>query len=165
MGDVTGKKPKSGLRWGRVLLFVSLAVNLLIVGMVAGAFYRAGKFRSAARANPPLYDLGYGPYGRAFSKEDRQKISQAMAAHAPGLRDNRKVLRARSLDLIEALRREPYEPELVAGIIAEQQEKLSERQNVGRIILLDHIATMDADKRKRYADKLERILRRGGKRN
>ncbi|MEE9388844.1 MAG: periplasmic heavy metal sensor [Paracoccaceae bacterium] len=160
----TGAKP--GVRWGRILLVGSLALNLLVVGMVAGSMFRGGgPGKPVARENPPLHDLGYGPYGRAFTKEDRQQISRSLAAHAPDLRQNREDFRTRSLALLDALRQTPYEPETVAALMAAQETKLQERQEIGKMLLLDHIAGMDDTARQKYADRLARNLRRGGKRS
>jgi len=153
-------------RW-RFLLFASLALNLLIVGMVAGALLRGGPGGKAGLRGdaPPLYNLGYGPYGRAFSKADRKIITEAMAARSPELRENREEFRARSLTLLQGLRAVPYDPDVVQEIISQQQASLQDRQSIGRSLLLDHLAAMDDEARAKYADRLERSLRRGGKRN
>jgi len=153
-------------RW-RFLLFASLALNLLIVGMVAGALLRGGPGGKAGLRGdaPPLYNVGYGPYGRAFSKADRKIIAGAMAARSADLRENREEFRARSLTLLQALRAVPYDPDVVLEIVSQQQASLQDRQSIGRSLLLDHLAAMDDEARSKYANRLERSLHRGGRRN
>ena len=57
--------PKKPMRWGRYVLFGSLALNLLIVGMVAGALF--GGHRDRDR-NPLLRDIGFGPFVQALAR-------------------------------------------------------------------------------------------------
>jgi len=151
--------PKSGFRWGRLLLFVSLAVNLLIVGMVAGAVYRNGGPPANRAEQPPLRDLGYGPYGRALSQDDRRDIDRAMAKRAGDLNANRDEFRSQIKALLKALRTSPYDGKTVRAIIGSQQERLLQRQDIGRILLLEQIEAMSEDERKKFANRLARSLR------
>ncbi len=150
--------PKSGFRWGRLLLFVSLSINLLIVGMVAGAIYRNGGPANHTE-KPPLRELGYGPYGRALSKENRRDIEQAMLARAGDLNANRDEFRGQIKALLKALRTSPYDAKTVRAIIGSQQERLLQRQDIGRIILLEQIEAMSDEERTKYANRLARSLR------
>ncbi|MEE9426779.1 MAG: periplasmic heavy metal sensor [Paracoccaceae bacterium] len=166
MENETLPPKKSGSRWLRLLLVASLALNLLIVGMIAGAIFRGGPPDHIRRASaPPLYDLGYGPYARALSKDDRQQITSAMGELGPDLRANRADFRAHLVLMLEALRQSPYKPETVSEILSQQQSRLQERQDIGKTLFLSQIAEMTDDERAKYADRLERSLRRAPKSN
>lgn len=150
---------KSGFRWGRALLFVSLSLNLLIVGMVAGAVYRIGGPPMNNSERPPLRDLGYGPYGRALSRDDRRDIDSAMAERAGDLNANRDEFRGQIKALLKALRTAPYDGKTVSAIIGAQQERLFQRQDIGRVLLLEQIESMSDDERDDFAKRLARSLR------
>jgi uncharacterized membrane protein len=166
MADEQSPGPKSRPNWPRILLFASLAVNLLVAGMVAGAFLRSG----AGPGRPPtenavLRDLGYGPYGQALTPEERRAVRRATERKAKDLATNRDELRRQMLTLLEALRKTPYEASVVHAIVTEQQARLKERWDIGRELLLDHIDAMTDDERAQYAKRLARILRRPARRN
>lgn len=166
MSDEQTPKAKPRVRWVRVLLFTSLALNLLIVGMIGGAFWRNGGPPGVSSASSvPLRDLGYGPYGHALSRQDRQKIGHAMAQRSRALKANREEVHAQIVTLLAALRMTPYDHGAVRTIVTEQQARLLDRQVIGRDLLLDHINSMDDDVRVSYARRLERSFRHmmGGK--
>ncbi len=151
--------PKTG-RGVRILLAVSLSLNLLIVGVFVGAMLRMnGVF---AHNRPPMQatmrELGYGPYGRALSREDQRAILEAMRDRADDFRLDRREIRAQSETLLKALRASPYRPEVVRAIIESQQARLIDRQIAGKDLLLERIERMSDAERRRYARRLEKVL-------
>ncbi len=152
-------------RWTKILLFSSLALNLLVAGMVAGAVLRAemggaGGPGRADRAEPAVMrELGYGPYLRALTPQQRRDLSRAIRERSGDLRANRQELRRQMETLLEALRSSPFDAELVAGILAAQQRKLFEQHEIGLRILLSGLEQMSDEQRAAYADRLERVLR------
>ena len=156
-------------RWVRVALVVSLGANLLIVGMIAGAMIRHSGEGGAARPARPaaemtLRELGYGPFGRALSRSDQRAIAEALKGRARDLETNRREFRAQMKALVNALRATPYRPEAVRQIIDRQQARLMERQQIGKDLFLEHLEKMTDAERKRYARRLEKVLRRGARR-
>ncbi|TCP21412.1 periplasmic heavy metal sensor [Rhodovulum adriaticum] len=154
----TTKTPAPRTRtWVRVALIVSLALNLLIVGMIGGAVV-------GHRGGPPRADMGeaaYGPYARALADEDRAALRRAMRAEAPRLRENRMAVRQGFRDLLGALRADPYEPGRVADILAEQEARVRDQGQIWRGLLVTRLETMSPEERAAFADRLERVLRRG----
>ena len=155
-------------RWTKILLFSSLALNLLVAGMVAGAVLRAelggaggpGRADRADRAEPAVMrELGYGPYLRALTPQQRRDLSRAIRERSGDLRANRQELRRQMETLLEALRSSPFDAELVARILAAQQRKLFEQHEIGLRILLSGLEQMSDEQRAAYADRLERVLR------
>jgi len=148
--------------WARILLFVSLAVNLLIAGMVAGAVLRNTGERADGRA---LRDMGYGFFGAALTQGDRRAIGGEMAKRSGDLRANREHVRNQMAQFLQALRTVPYDSDAVLALSGDLQSKLAERQQIGQIALLDRIAAMSDQQRSAYADRLERAMKRGPRRN
>ncbi|MBV1867385.1 MAG: periplasmic heavy metal sensor [Marinosulfonomonas sp.] len=156
----TGKKRLSG--WTRVLLFGSLAINLLIVGMVAGAVFRNS---GEATERQLLRDMGFGFFGAALTQDDRRVIGRAMAKRSDDLRANRKDFRAQMAQFLDALRAIPFDSEAVQAHSTGLQSKIAERQAVGQNALLDRIAAMSDQERAVFAKRLERSMKRGPRRN
>ena len=150
---------ESRIGWGRILLFASLAANLLIVGMVVGAMLRQDRAGRNAPPRPSLAELGYGPYGRALSQQDRRAIDQKMAGHADNLHASRLQMRRQIQTLLQALRTSPFDPDVVRIIVTEQQGMLLQRQEVGRQVLLGQIEAMSDAERAAFADRLQHSFR------
>jgi uncharacterized membrane protein len=156
-GDlVTKRKP-----WTRVVLFASLALNLLIVGAIGGMVVRGGPGRmGGGEFPPPLRDLGYGVFGHALSQDDRRSIGQEMVKHSGDLNANRREIRTRVDGLLTALRADPYDAAQVQQLITQQQAQLLKRQQIGQDLLLDQIGKMSVKDRTEFAKRLERLIRR-----
>ena len=75
MADTPNPAPKPR-NWLRIVLVVSLGVNLLIAGAFIGSSFseKSGREKNSSTLAP------VGPYGRAFSKEDRQALRQSFEA-------------------------------------------------------------------------------------
>jgi hypothetical protein len=146
-------------RWMRVTLFASLAVNLLIAGLVAGALLRGPDAPDRDR-RPALDDLGLGPFVAALPLGDRVALGRDVRREAGAFRANREALRAQFETFLGMLRSEPFDAAAAAALITEQHEKLLERRGIGRDLLLERLAGMTAEERRAYADRLDRLLRR-----
>jgi uncharacterized membrane protein len=150
--------PKSPLRWGKILLFVSLAFNLLVVGLVAGVLLSGPRDRDR---NPALRSLGFGPFVSALPRKDQEALRDAMRGEAGSFRENRARIRSQFEAILTALRADPYDPAEVERLVAAQQDRISERQTLGKKILLDRIEGMSPENRLAYADTLATALKRG----
>ncbi len=150
-------EPKKRRHWGKVVLFVSLAFNLLIMGLVAGALLGGPRDRDR---NPVLRDLGYGPFVHALPRADRAAMTQALKREAGSFRENRAELRRQFEAFLTAVRNEPFDAEYAKRLISEQQGRIGERQRLGQQLLLERLAAMSSGERAAYADKLDNLLRR-----
>ncbi|MDJ0824646.1 MAG: periplasmic heavy metal sensor [Rhodobacter sp.] len=157
MADTNPPKPRKRRRWGKVVLFVSLAFNLLVVGLIAGAILSGPRDRDR---NPLLRDLGFGPYAQALPAYDKIALTRALRREAGAFRENRAVLRQQFEAFLAALRAEPYDHAEVTRLVTSQQDRIQDRQRLGRDLLLERIAAMDAAERAAYADALDKSLRR-----
>jgi uncharacterized membrane protein len=162
-GRGNGKNSGDGAGTGRTLrwaLILSLALNLIIIGMVAGTAYRfAGGH--GARGGAHAYAA---PYLMALPQDERRALFRAMRrdlAHKPFSREERRAQYAR---VLAALRAQPFDQAALAELLQEQQRAAVEMQAHGHAAWLDRIAQMDPTARRAYADRLEEVLKRGPRR-
>ena len=140
----------------RYLLIGSLAMNLLVLGVVGGAVIRGpGGF-----GGPRGVDLALGPIVEALAPEDRQAIrTQLRADNALRLRplQNRAALIAA---LQASLRAEPYDPAATEAALSVQSDRLMQVQRAGQQALADRIGLMSPEARLAFADRLEDAISR-----
>ncbi|KNX42934.1 hypothetical protein ROTO_05810 [Roseovarius tolerans] len=166
MTDLNERQDKPGPgRWMRVLLVVSLAVNLAVVGVVAGWALRHGGHHGH---HPSRLDMAGGPLTRALSDEDRRAIGQRMREVWRERGGNRAGIRSSFDALVVDLRAVPFDPDRVAERMREQREGFAARFEMGQEVLIAHLAAMSDADRAAYADRLEARIedyraRRSGK--
>lgn len=142
----------------KALLIVSLALNLLVAGLVAGAWLRDG--RPGGRDRDP----GFGPFGEALSDADRRELRRAFMARMPEMRENRAALRADMQGVVTALRAEPFDAAALSAAMDAALARMAGRIEVGQELLVDRITAMDEAERVAFADRLEAALKRGPRR-
>ncbi len=140
--------------WLRLTLLASLAVNVLVLGAVAGFLILGGPDR---RADRDRSDFGTF-YTRALSEEDRRALRRDFMS---GLRENGRDRGALLADLqttLETLRATPFDPEAFATAMADQSNRRLRREEIGRQLLANRIAAMSDQDRAAYADRIEERL-------
>ncbi len=166
MAEMNERQDKPGTgRWMRVLLVVSLAVNLAVVGVVAGWAMRHGGHHGH---HPSRLDMAGGPLTRALSDEDRREIGQRMRQVWRDSGGNRAGFRSSFDALVVDLRAVPFDPDRVAERMREQRQGFAARFEMGQEVLIAHLAAMSDADRAAYADRLEERIkdyraRRSGK--
>ncbi|MEX0320218.1 MULTISPECIES: periplasmic heavy metal sensor [unclassified Ruegeria] len=150
MSDANPKKR----RWPRILLGVSLALNLLVIGLVAGTVLR---FRGDGR-HPPAF--GPALY-RALPDADRKALhGELRGRHDGGSKSRGEDFRA----LAEALRAVPFEPGAVEAVIEAQAQARAEVHKSLNQAWLARVSDMSDTERADYADRLEEVVRKGDRR-
>lgn len=145
-------------RWMKVTLGLSLAVNLLIAGVVAGAMAfgpgpgaRGGDDRNAM----------IGPFARALDASDRDALRDSLRSERGALRETRQSARAVWRELLAIVRAEPFDiPAFEAGL-ARQQALGAETMSKAQSALVQQIAAMTPADRAAYAERVEEVMRRG----
>jgi hypothetical protein len=130
--------PVSSGKGVRIALGISVALNLAVVGLVAGALLRDGDPR------------------------DRDALRREFVERAPEMRDVRRAMRDDLETFLTVLRTEPFDPAALAVVMDNQDGRMARRIELGRDLLLDRLAAMPPEERAAFADRLERRLRRGG---
>ena len=155
--------PSRTPRWVKIVLVLSLAFNLLIVGIAAGGF--AGKDRKGGHRGGPDRisvpgDLAPRAFIAAIPMEDRHDLATAFRDRVRPEEGRREELRARVQSLLVALRAEPFDPTAISVLMMEQRSAILERQEKGQAVFLEYLTDLSAEERLAFAEKLEKSIRR-----
>jgi len=115
-------------RWSVALLTASLALNLIVVGLVAGSIWRARAHQPPVRSVTPNL-LGYTT---SLPPERRDQIWNATAGQRQHIRPFRRDIRAAREEAMQTLAAEPFDGEKFAAA----QGRLSEAYNRARAAVL-----------------------------
>lgn len=158
MSDVETRTMIRAPRWMQVAFVLSLAVNLLVLGVVLGGL--AGRERLSDPLPRQMRALGNTPFVAALSGEDRAEFARAATDSARSLPTSRSEMRAHFQQLMAALLADPYDAGAVQRLFAEQSAHLAERQALGQRLLMDQLAEMTVPERREYVFRLRHNLAR-----
>ncbi|MEM7520037.1 MAG: periplasmic heavy metal sensor [Pseudomonadota bacterium] len=150
-----------GLKWA---LGLSLALNLIIVGFVAGAAWRFSGADGAERkwrTNPASYGT---PFVRALPKEARRAMFGKLRASADVL-PSRQERRTRYAQIAAILRADDFDGAAIEAVFAEQSDTATRVLTQAQSSWLEIVSDMSAAERREVADRLEQALARGPKRD
>ena len=134
-------------RWLLVVLFASLAVNLVIVGSVAGAVWRhRGPPAWAGLVIPNL--LGYAS---TFPPERRRQIWELTRDERSRIRPFRREVRAAREETIKALVAEPFDRQRFLAAQAKQAEAENRARVAVQDLYLKIADNLTADERQAFA--------------
>ncbi|MGH1415439.1 MAG: periplasmic heavy metal sensor [Pelagimonas sp.] len=160
MTESTQKQPVG--RRLRVVLFVSLALNLVVVGLVAGLAFKGGPpTRGVSRSADPVM-----PYSRAFTEDQRKELRGALRrSFAPSDRERSGEGMAESYrEAVQVLREDPFDRARLEIVINRQRALAEKRHGNGNGILGQYLDAMTPADRAAYADRLEEEVERLSKR-
>lgn len=146
---------RRGLRW---LLIGSLALNLGVVGIVAGALLSGRDGGGPHRG----IDLALGPFARALAEDDRRAVMRDLRHNGRLQLPSREDRRQDLAQLATILRAEPFDPVGMAAILDRQRDRALAGQATTQEVLIARIAAMTPAARVAFADRLEAELRGGG---
>jgi uncharacterized membrane protein len=139
------------LRW---LLVVSLALNLLVAGLVVGAVLRHDGPRRHM-------EMGPGPFAQALSPEDRLAILAGLRDR-PGFGSPSREERQQAMaEVLAALRSEPFDQGRAEAAMASQADRMATVEREVQAAMVERIASMSPEERGAFADRLEMELQRG----
>lgn len=145
-------RPRAWMRW---LLIASLALNLAIAGLVAGAVVRA------RHMGPPHgFDLAIGPIARALAPEDRRWIMRDLAGNRALPARDPAARRAEMRALLAAVTAQPFDPAAVAAALETQRSGAQSLQIAAETALVARLATMSPEARAAFAARLSDELAR-----
>jgi uncharacterized membrane protein len=151
--------PPQSSRGLKIALVVSVALNLIVAGLVAGAWLGNKHHKGMPR------DLSFGPFSEAFSPEDRRALRAALSERAGEFRTSREAARAEFEGLLAVLRADPFDPAALAAALTAIERRNAERLELGRSLIEARVIAMSAGQRQAFADRLEQALRRNPKKN
>lgn len=146
----------SAPRWMRIALVLSLAVNLLVAGIVAGMIVTGGP---GGRGGPDRRDVA-GLYTRALDAADRRALRRAYLHQLRDAEGARGAVLAEFRDVLRILRSEPFDAAALQAALARQRARGAARQEEGQRLLAEVLQAMSPSERAAYADRLEEGLAR-----
>jgi len=159
--DKTGTAARRRMRW---VLIASLALNLIFVGLIAGAAYRhAGGPGAGDHARGPGARSYATPYVRALPREVRRAMFRDLRRSGSGMpsRSERRALYDR---VLAALRQEPFDAAEVEDVLREQGRVALALQTAAEGAWLAEVSSMSPEERAAYADRVAaELTRRPGK--
>ena len=153
-------KPMKNPIWIKSVFIASLALNLLVLGAIGGAWLSPDGPRGKA-VEAAARDLGATPFVRAVARADRRELAQSFRQQAEPLQRNRAELRLRFDALLGALRAETFDRTEVASLMGLQRGAAIQRQEIGERVLIEYLSGLSFEERQEYADRLESAVRRG----
>lgn len=154
--DEQPPRPRPVMRWALIL---SLALNLVFVGMLAGAFYRhavgPGRSEGPGLAGPGRYAA---PYVIALPPEARHSMMRSLRREMTTNLPPRQERRAHYARILEALRQPEFDRGNLESVLAAQQDMALRMQARGHEAWLATMSEMSASERQAYADRLEEVL-------
>ncbi|MHA6347284.1 periplasmic heavy metal sensor, partial [Roseivivax sp. CAU 1761] len=158
------RRPGRGLR---IALLLSLALNLAVAGIVAGAWLDQGPPRHAARHGGPEAPF---LYFRALTEPQRRALRRELrAALATPGGAARAEFAAGYGEALAALQADPFDAERLTEVLRRQEARAARHRAQGRKVLTGFLAKLPEAERAAYAARLaveiERLDRRGGGRD
>lgn len=142
----------------RAALAVSVALNLLVAGVVVGGLFYRGEGGGRAEMTR---DLGFGPFGEALTPKDRRALREWLKTRAPELRSANMQRRADMVALQAALRAQPFDAAGLRAALSAMRARMEGQLALGHAALSKVILGMPEAERRAFADRLERGIRRG----
>jgi uncharacterized membrane protein len=151
-------KPKSRCPWWiRIVLGVSLALNLAVFGLVAGIAMRGGP----ASVRAP--DMGYAlPYIVALPSETRRDLFRSL--RRDNTLPNRRARRNDYEEMSRVMVADPFDRAMIENILHRQKDSAARVQAAAQARWLDLVAQMPLEDRKAYAARIEEVLERATRR-
>lgn len=140
--------PKPSRRWRDWLLVASLGLNLVVLGLVAGAILRGPPER-------PMAGPALGHYARALPDPYRRDLGRALRASRRDWAPGRDALRGQRTALAAALTAEPYDPARVAGLLEQELTLATDLGDRGVALLMTQIDRMGPEDRAAFAGRLQ----------
>lgn len=142
----------------RLALGISLALNLAVLGLGVGMALHGGPdHRDMVR------ELSFGPFTDALRPEDRKALRDRFLATTPDFAAERARMRADAQAILAALRADPFDAAALDTALATMQAHVTARMATGTGILVGFLTAMTPQDRLAFADRLEAVLRHGGR--
>lgn len=146
---------KTPRRLWRVVLVLSLAMNVAVIGAVAGLAISG----HAMNDRPQRIMFDFGPLERVLEPEDRRAIGRKMRNEAVRPFD-RAEMHGKMIDLAAALRADPFDAAAVSRELSAFRSRSERVQETAQNAFISHLVSMTPAARANLADKLENGARR-----
>jgi len=128
--------------WQTWALAASLGLNLVFVGLIAGALVKG----------PPAPPMpGMSQYVRALPEANRRDLGRSLRASRPDWAGMREAWHGRRRALAAALTAEPFDPAAVAALLEKDRALAGDLAARGAGLLVAEIERMSPEERAAYA--------------
>lgn len=161
MSEGSGKSDRRVPLWVKVLLGLSLALNLAVIGLVAGVAIRFGDGdRRPVMANYAI------PYVMSLPRDDRRGIGKTLRRDTrEGRLPQRKSRIAHYEAMLVLLEAEDWDQDAAVEILALQGQDSKAVQSAAQSAWIKTVSAYTVEERRAYAERLRENLRRvSGKR-
>jgi uncharacterized membrane protein len=160
MGGKSGWRQAPG--WMKLLLILSLSVNVAIAGLIGGNAIRHWQQGSAGGKwqNEPGLNRAQSRILRMVPDSRRDEARTILLARQGEYETAREAMRAAQQALLEAIRQEPLDPERLAAALAERRKASGRMWGIGYEQMAEIVLRLDAAERVEMAKRLERRTRR-----
>lgn len=138
----------------RIVLGVSLALNLLVIGAVVGVIAKG----PSSRGGPPGLREISAPYVGAFDRQAKREMRGEMRKKLPPRSDSIAANKADYAAFLDVVRAPVFDAQRALQIMESQLARAGELQKVGRDLAIDRISEMSLEQREAYAARLEEWL-------
>ena len=153
------KTPVKRSKGLKIALVVSLAFNLLIIGLIVGAMTHRWR-EPEMRDDRAVAEMGFAPYVGALEPADRRALGRELMKRAGDFKRNREEIKAEFARITAILRAPEFDAEAFRASLMAQGSKFEERRATGIELLIESVSAMDKDKRAAFADRLDRLNKR-----
>ncbi len=150
--------------WKRFILPVSLAINLLFIGAIVGAGWMRNK-HGAGFGGPPGFMVKH--MLRHLPDEKQQSILDQIAGHREGQRSKKREIKGLRAEFEKALKREPFNAELVRGAAKKMYMARGELVGTKMELLVNVLSQLTPQERREIMESrfFRRLINRGGRRH
>ncbi len=143
------EQKKRTATWVKIVLAVSIALNLAVAGIVGGAMLRDHNPQAPSAE-------GVSILARAMPFKFQTQLRGAMRDRRAEFRADREAMRTLRANLIEALQAEPFEISAVETVLSNQRALTANLVVAGHSEVIAQIAAMDREDRARYVENLQK---------
>lgn len=151
------RAPWHKTRGTQIALALSVTLNLVVAGIVAGAV-----LRGPPDHGPKDREFSFGPFSQAMTPEQRRDLRQQILKASPDLRQTKQEMRDDLGRVVAALRAKPFDAKVFADLMEAQHTRLAEQIAIGSKALSSFLMAMDDAQRLEFADRLEQRLKHKG---
>lgn len=148
-------------RWRTIVLTMSLALNVLIIGVVAGSLLRADDDRPNRRSPPVGSEIGVGPLLQAMDPEDRRALGRAVYRDLRRGPERRGQMQSRLRETALLLRSDTLDEAALVELFEGHMETVVDRYARVQGVLAARLGDMTPAERAVIADRLDHFAEHG----
>ncbi|MCC5969790.1 MAG: periplasmic heavy metal sensor [Pararhodobacter sp.] len=151
--DNSSPHPARRGRLMRIVLVASLALNLLVLGVLAGGMWKAGQMQRAG--SPSDLRALWQALPEASRRDMRPADAQGPEGRAAQREERRAQAAARQAEMLSLLRAPEFDADAFGTLLETEHSERSERIARASQAFVARVAELDAAERATVADRLE----------